>query len=138
MQYPMGGMDVSNLDVRAVEMFGDVTHVPGTFTPTTSARLYPKGTLLGRLTDGNLTPYTTDNNPAGSGTFVGVLGSAVQATLLDAMEIRFIADGKVNFELLAIDDTSASQVITETIKDDMRRQGITPLDVRDLTKLDNQ
>ena len=134
--YPGGGLDIQNNDVSSVDLF-DTIYTSGTFTPTTSARLYPAGLMLGRLTGGNLTPFTTDDTPGGSGTFVGVLGSAVQSTATDPVDLRFIASGQVRLGQLSIDDTSASEVITETIKDDMRRQGVIPLNTTELDSIDN-
>jgi len=134
--YPTGGIEITNNDIGSVELFGAVFDAD-IFTPTTSGRLYPKGLLLGRLTAGTLTPYTTDNDPAGSGTFVGVLASDLQATVLVAQNIRFLVAGQVRLGKLSIDDTSAATVITDTIKDDMRRQGVIPLTTTELDQIDN-
>lgn len=134
--YPLGGSTITNNDIGSVDLFGTV-YDADVFTPTTSARLYPAGLLLGRLTGGTLTPYTTDDTPAGSGTFVGVLGSALQSTLVAAQNIRFIVAGQVDLSRLTIDDTSAATVITDTIKDDMRRQGVIPVTTTELDQIDN-
>jgi hypothetical protein len=137
-QYPQGGMAVENLDTRSLEVF-DVHFTPDVFTPTTADRLYPVGTLLGRLTaDATLTPYTTDDTPAGSGAIVGVLGSAVQASGVVAMPIRFITSGRVYEDLLLIDDTSPAVIITTAIKDELRAMGIDPVVNTELFKTDNQ
>jgi len=134
--YPLGGITITNNDIGSVELF-DAVFDSDVFTPTTSARLYPAGLLLGRLTDGTLTPYTTDNDPAGSGTFVGILASALQSTLVVAQNIRFLVAGQVRLGKLSIDDTSAATVITDTIKDTMRRQGLIPLLTTELDQIDN-
>lgn len=134
---PLGGITITNNDIGSVELFDVVYGDPDVFTPTTSDRLYPKGLLLGRLTGGTLTPFTTDDTPAGSGTFVGVLGSPAQATGLTPLNLTYIVSGQVRLGKLSIDDTSAAVVITDTIKDDMRRQGVIPLTTTELDQIDN-
>jgi len=134
--YPLGGITITNNDIGSVELF-DAVFDADVFTPTTSARLYPKGLLLGRLTGGTLTPYTTDDTPGGSGTFVGILASDLQSTLVVAQNIRFLVAGQVRLGTLSIDDTSAATVITDTIKDTMRRQGLIPLLTTELDQIDN-
>ncbi|MEE9393696.1 MAG: hypothetical protein V3W41_14430 [Planctomycetota bacterium] len=134
--YPLGGSTITDNDRGAVELF-DVVYDTDVFVPTTSARLYPAGTLLARLiADGKLTPFTTDNIPASSD-IVGVLGSDVQAALLAEVNLRYIVSGQVKLSKLSIDDTSASVVITDAIKDEMRQTGIIPLSSAEQSHFDN-
>ncbi len=60
--YPLGGIEIQNEDIRAVEVANNL-YSSDTFLPATSGKLYTKGLILGRLTASpfKVTPF----NPAG-------------------------------------------------------------------------
>lgn len=144
--YPLGGLGIQNNDVGAVELFDTVFDNLGSFVPTTSDRLYPKGTVLARLTESSatLTPYifaaiTGLTDPSVNATMypVAVLGSDVQATGVVAVPLRVIVSGQVRESKLT-QDGAPPTVLTDVDIDRLRQTGIIALTSLELSKLDNQ
>jgi len=135
MDYPLGGMTVTNNSIGSVDLF-DTVYDSGTYIPTAASALDAAGLLLGRVTaSGKITPSDVGASD-GSEVIIGVLASAVQADGTPSdVEIRFIVGGKVREDQLS---RVGAGGVTEAVKDQLRDFGIVPLGTLDVSKLDNQ
>lgn len=134
MGFPGGGMGIQNNNIESVVQ-SDSKFLSAIFTPTTSGKLYPKGTILGRIAaDSKLVPC--DQGAAdGSEVPMGVTHLSIQSTLTNDMRIDYISSGGVNMGQLSFDD---GDPVNELTVDKLRHFNIVPRQVLANDKLDNQ